>query len=646
MLTAASLLKALEADDFSRLWRRLASRPFPAITDPVELAEYETHCAGDGRRILDAADEALLHRVTLLGSGPIELGKSIDWHKDYKVGRRWTPQYSRSMSYYDHDQPSDVKIPWELSRLQWLVPVGQAYLLTGDERYAREVRAVLEQWMDENPYCWGINWRIAMEPAMRIFIWTWFFHVFGASEAWSDRTFRESFVRMVFLHGDYVHRYLEHSDVNGNHCVADAAALVWVGLFFGSGRLPGTWLDRGLAILHEELPRQVTPDGVDFEGSVPYHRLVLELFLMPALYLEQCGLSIPDFYRERVASMARFVSAYSRCDGSVPLLGDADDGRVLPLGGQPLNDHRYLCGLIGQAWDVPELKQAFGGQASEIFWLLGPAAVRELEATPRAGGSDSSIAFTYAGHFVMRGERDHVFIDCGPVGMRGRGGHGHNDCLSFEAVLDGVHLVTDCGSFVYTASAAERNAFRSTAYHNTPRVDGEEINRFVSPRYLWSLHNDAIPHIRRWVVGRDADVLVAAHSGFQRLARPVAPVRTFVLDKNNHKLVVRDDFEGGDAHAAEVPLHLAPGVEVVGAGRGQAQLRAGSELFALEWLEAEHWALRVGRGRFSPSYGVYVPIVRLAFRANSLSTLTLLIGRPQTADLHFRVSQLLGGMSA
>ena len=33
---------------------------------------------------------------------------------------------------------------------------------------------------------------------------------------------------------------------------------------------------------------------------------------------------------------------------------------------------------------------------------------------------------------------DHVLIDAGPVGMAGRGGHGHNDCLAFDAMLDGV----------------------------------------------------------------------------------------------------------------------------------------------------------------------------------------------------------------
>src|SRR5207237_10247168 len=99
-----------------------------------------------------------------------------------------------------------------------------------------------------------------------------------------------------------------------------------------------------------------------------------------------------------------------------------------------------------------------------------------------------SQAFPDGGVVVLRSERDHVFVDCGTVGLAGRGGHGHNDCLSFEAVLDGVPLVTDCGSYVYTASPEWRNRFRSTAFHNTPRIDGAEQNR-IPVDSLWMLRD-------------------------------------------------------------------------------------------------------------------------------------------------------------
>jgi len=230
---------------------------------------------------LARAEKALAHRVDLLGSGPKELGAQIDWHTDFKTGLSWPPRYFADIDYNNPDRPSDVKVPWELSRLQWLMPAGQAFLLTRDDRYAAGARDVLEQWMEANPCGGSVNWSCTMEAALRIFSWTWFFHVFHDAPSWCNPDFRFRFLRALYLHVEFTDRHIERSDVNGNHYTADAAALVVGGLFFGEGQGPQRWQQEGWRILCEEMPRQVFPDGVDFEASVPYHRLVAELFLWP-----------------------------------------------------------------------------------------------------------------------------------------------------------------------------------------------------------------------------------------------------------------------------------------------------------------------------------------------------------------------------
>src|SRR5262249_14794765 len=155
----------------------------------------------------------------------------------------------------------------------------------------------------------------------------------------------------------------------------------------------------------DELPRQVLSDGVDFESSTAYHRLVLELFLLPALYREAQGFATPEHYRERLIEMARFTRAYTRPTGDAPLWGDADDARVLPLSNQPLNDHRYLLGLVGSAWNVADLQDAFSGPQDEVFWLLGPEACAHFPQRDRSPAC-SSQSFSEAGVYVLRNERD------------------------------------------------------------------------------------------------------------------------------------------------------------------------------------------------------------------------------------------------
>ncbi len=162
----------------------------------------------------------------------------------------------------------------------------------------------------------------------------------------------------------------------------------------------------------------------------------------------------------------------------------------------------------------------------------------------------------------MRANDSVVFVDAGPVGMAGRGGHGHNDCLSVDITLAGTPLIVDPGAYVYTSDWQARNWFRSTAAHNTPQIDGEEINRFVNPKYLWLLSNDAVPEIHEWSTDKNQLRLTASHSGYQRLAAPVTPARTIILDASTERLAIIDQFDGSIYHSAQVRLVLAPGIDV------------------------------------------------------------------------------------
>jgi hypothetical protein len=469
-----------------------------------------------------------------------------------------------------------------------------------------------------------------MEVALRILTLTWLFQMFHASRAWRDDTFRFRFLASVFLHARFTERHIERTDVNGNHFTADAAGLVFAGLFFGIGTDPARWASVGWKLLSEELPRQVSSDGVDFEASVAYHRLVFELFLFPALYRIAIGLPIAEAYKTRLAAMARFTASYTRCDGSVPLWGDADDARALPFGAQDINDHRYLLGLSAVGWKSEELRDAFAGPLDEVFWIFGPAGcawLRHQGDRPMPG----SMAFPEGGFFVMRNERDHVFIDCGPVGLGGRGGHGHNDCLSFEAVLDGTHLVSDCGTYLYTASPKDRNLFRSTASHNTPLVDGQEINRFVAWNVLWFLHYDATPGLRKWTVGPDRDEFEGTHDGYRKLAEAVVPVRRIILDHASHSLVIRDEFESSGGHDVEIPLHLHPGVEAELLVPGSLRLRANNRHFDIVWNDADTWQLRIEPSGVSRSYGLVTDSKKLVWRRSGVLLPLEIRIRPEVA---------------
>ncbi len=602
--TDKKLLDRLGDIDISSCWSRLEQRDNPFYF-PDKLPDSGPELRGGLDRILKKADEAIEHKIDLMGSGLISLGANINWLQDYKSGDVWPTGYFRGIDYMNPGRLSDVKTVWELSRMQWLIPCGQAYVLTGDEKYARASKEVLESWISSNPYAMTVNWGVTMEPAMRIFVFIWLFYTFSKSEAWSDQQFRAMFLGSLFNHAIFTERFIERSDVNGNHFTADAAALVAAGSFFGAGVDSERWIKSGVNDLEAEIFRQVGADGVDFEGSVAYHRLVAELFLIAAMFAKSSGYKLTFEYLERLKLMGYFSAAYSRPDGTSPLLGDADDARTLPFGFETVIDHRYLPGLIGLFLQDTELTEAVSAPRDEALWWFGPKGASKI---PFENGNyeiiPSSAAFPESGYYVLRDKRVHAFIDCAAVGFAGRGGHGHNDILSFELALDGVWLISDPGSYVYTGDFEARNMFRSGRVHNTPMVSDQEQNRFHGPNFLWTLEYDAIPNVRSVELQSDKEVIEASHAGYSRLDPPIYPVRKFSMLRDEGKFTVEDSFECYSAsYDVRIPLQLAPGISIGKVIGQRIELIGQNRKFYIEWSSAGFWEIEVSMGWVSMSYG-------------------------------------------
>ena len=66
-------------------------------------------------------------------------------------------------------------------------------------------------------------------------------------------------------------------------------------------------------------------------------------------------------------------------------------------------------------------------------------------------------AFDDFGLYVLRGDRLFLAFRCGRPRIGAPTSHAHDDNLALELVLDGESLLTDPGSFLYTALPEERN---------------------------------------------------------------------------------------------------------------------------------------------------------------------------------------------
>src|SRR5580765_1192113 len=622
LLTARTLLREAGAADIDELWNSQLARPFFLSPDNREswVPAFDGEYSGRRATIVDEAERTLRHEFDLLGSGPVALGDRIPWLTDFKTGKEWPLQYCRLIEYNELDRPTDVKVPWELSRCQHFARPGQAYWLTGDERYAQEFVEEVRAWIDANPYAWSVNWACAMDVALRAISWIWGFYFFARADACKSREFRALFLRSLYLHGQFVATHLERSDVNGNHYLCDGVGLVFLGCFFGATRRGRKWRVIGRELVVSEIFSQVTADGVDFEQSTAYHRLVLEAFMTSYLLLEKHGEPIPGDAWARLERMCDYVDAYTKPNGLAPLVGDADDGRVQMLGTQAIGDHRYLLSNAAVRFGRPDLKTRAGCFADESFWTFGPdglARFRAVDTADARAAAPASVAFPDGGFYILRSRAAHMFIDCGDVGMRGRGGHGHNDILSFELFLNGMNVVTDCGAYLYTASGEGRNAFRSTAFHNGVQVDDEEVNRFVSPDALWQLQYDAHPVDAMLTRRPRVDRFCGSHDGYQRLTYPVTHTRECVLDREHPRVLVRDSLTGTGWRQLTWRFHLDPAITPEDDGRTVRLSNGAREVWVVPDVSAVDMRFDIEDGWVSPSYGVRVPGKVLVWRTRT-----------------------------
>jgi heparinase II/III-like protein len=604
-LSDAALQRALGGASAEAVFEAFVKRFF---TDPVRARQTAAALAAayphHAQRTREAAERALDHVFDLLGSGPVHLGQRIDWQCDFTSGYTW----SRDVLPEDQDTllldvPCDIKIPWELSRCHHFVALGRAYALQPDPRYAAEFVAQLQAWLDDNPWPYGVNWSRAMEAAVRAVNWLWAAALFADAPELTPAVKRR-FLKAMLQHGNFILNNLEFADRNGNHYLSNGVGLVFLGVLFPELAPAAAWRHKGFEIVWREIESQVQPDGVDFEQGFGYHGLVTEFWYSCMLLCDRTGHVVPPLVRERLGRMFDFMLAYTRPDGSFAQIGDNDDGRLAGIDDEPVGSHQRHLAVGGATLQRPELLGAAGEALETAAWLCGP----EVLSLPRAQPKPISRQFPNGGFYFMRSADTHLSIDGGEVGMRGIGGHGHADVLSFDLWAAGAGVLVDSGTYTYSRDRVVRQSLRGTAAHNALTVDGQDSSRLGAGRWLWLIENDARPVDVSWSSDADHDVFVGSHDGYRRLPEAVRHTRRIEFDKRRLSWTIDDLIDGSGEHLVEVFFHPGVGFEVEEDGVRLRAPRGDVWLFG-----APEATLRQEPGWISRGYGLRQPATVLVY---------------------------------
>jgi len=567
------------------------------------------------------ADKICRGQFPFLGYGTRELGQEPKWNVDFVSGIEWPPDNATERNIVRFDG-SDVKAPFELSRLQFLPVLGKAYVLTKDERYRENAKRLLSQWIEKNPVGAGVNWSIAMEAALRAMSICFLLDLISPLRPDEER-WLATVTRCLWHHMLYIEAHIEFSHlVNSNHYLSNIVGLLCLSEFLDGSQMPAK---RQLyrRKVEAEILRQVYEDGGDYEASTGYHVLVTQMFTS-ALLLMLAGKVAPDpEFLERLRRMYGLMDELASPSGQLPHVGDCDDGRVELL----LDDLQQMLNLPVEERNSLRIshllglgKYLFGGssEATDDARWYGL-----IETQPASGGTNACpervTVFPQSGIAIARAEQVEVLFFAVPNGIFGKGSHNHNDKLTFVLRLDGEEVLCDPGTGTYTRDPKLRNQLRATPAHNTVVVDTQEQNTIDSGRsgLFWSGSEAEVSRIEQWREHGDL-VLRASHSGYKRLG--VMHTRTIRLQEGKSTAVVVDELTGSGIHGFEVNFQLAPGWKVSSVENLQSQLRARvSGPRNLEVVFQAPGQLRCGReaSLISMTYGGSSPSPRLRFCGQS-----------------------------
>ena len=597
--------------------------------------------------IVRDADKICEHYFDLLGSGPKKIQSSsvtdsmadkiqnylpIDWHIDFKTGYRWNPK----KYYKDIKIPygkADIKVPWELSRFQHLSSLGQAYWLTRDEKYAEEFVNQINDWIESNSPRLGVNWTCTMDVAIRLVDWVCGYYFFKDSKAITDN-FLKRLLKSLMIHGQHIMGNLENKwRVISNHYLSDIVGLVYLGMTFPEFKEAKRWRKFGIREIVKIMEKQVYPDGCDFEASTCYHRLVLELFFFSTLlvvtndnefngknYKEITEKIFGRSYTERLYKMFEVVLYTLKPNGRMPQIGDNDSGRLHIFANRELLDMRYLLTLGAIFFKECKFKIKEFGFCEEALWVFGEEGYKiwqNLEANCSA--NIGSRAFSDAGWYIMRRNKNYMIISCGSNGQNGNGGHSHNDKLSFQLCINDEEFIVDPGTYLYTSEPKMRNLFRSTAYHNTVVIDDKEQNRF-NERSLFEMRDDSKARCLKWESDGEYDLLIGEHNGYRRLTESTVHRRVIKFSKKKTEWEIKDEFYRANSkmrrsnsktpypnHRYDWYFHLAPQIVVEQIERNEFLFRGeGNTLNFRIYDLASECSLVTEESWFSPRYGVKV----------------------------------------
>lgn len=602
-------LKKERARDRLEGWARYPGgepRALPGLRERIMAASPELR-----DEIRQSAERVLSGRFAALGvEWPEQAGELFPpelWRLDPVTVGLWAgpDQYCFDISYRHERQLGDIKYVWELNRLQFLQPLAAHVLLASDAASVAAIEAAIASWYNANPPFRGLGWNSGIELALRAI------SLLVVTSLVSDRLSlecRRQVASILQATAVWLRRYPSRFSSANNHLIAELAGEFLIGLAMPGLPFAAEMVAQAGDKLVDETARQILSDGVPAEQSPTYGAFSAEFLLLCSVVARDSGHALPSSVGERLHAFAEFIGWIALEDGTVPAIGDDDEGRVLTLGeiepaysGSVAN---AIAGYVGKKAQTAA-RDDFRGL------LLGRAG-------ERSAARQGQQVFAEGGYSVINeaigGRQVSLVFDHGPLGYLSIAAHGHADALAVTLAVDGKPVLVDPGTYLYHSGGAWRDWFRGTAAHNTLTMPGADQST-VSGAFNWS--HKARSRLDRHDNGAQWR-LTASHDGYRKRFG-FSHERS--LARTECGFAITDRLVGTDqGRPVQVNFQLAPDLSARIEGHNVIIMRGPATIMTLAFesgeITVQHGGQGLGGGWISPGFGLKQSADRILWTGN------------------------------
>lgn len=575
---------------------------------------------GRCEKLCAVADQICDGTLRLFGQAISFPGGRIDWYRDWAIEQHLPHDFYRDIPKLDLDRKADLKRVWETNRHQFLVTLGQAYFLTGYERYAESALDQIDSWIQSNPSYCGVNWMEALEVSLRICSWIWTLTFISGAPCLTSERARPIF-DSIQTQRKFIERHLSTYSSPNTHLLGEGMGLFLVSIALEALEGSKASMVQAQSILEGELDRQFAADGSHREQSSYYHAYALDMYLLPTIIGCRKGTSMSGRWSGKLNKMFEYFGRLVRPNGELACFGDDDGGRTLRLAEENYYRPRSLGALGALLFRRSEFKPAGDDVPEEVFWLFGTDGVHRYSEISKTKKAVVPVRFPDAG-FALLSEPttdSRFWLAClgKPMGMM-TAGHSHAAPLSFELAVDGVPIFVDPGTYTYQANLQWRNFFRGPSSHNV--LELEDAESFVPDGpFKWKDKNI----IRSLPIESDGvGYLETGYTGLDRFGHSYLHVRRFSYQSPT-EVRIEDRIEGSGSHRMFLRLQLASTCVVECEPAGSFLVRSGDVVLRIALRVSSPFEGRVQKGSldpvagwFSPHYGLIVAAPALCFEGH------------------------------